>query len=59
MAAAVADFRPTDVGDAKLKKGTAGEPSSIALERTTDVLRDVAGYDAARIDALRSAGVIL
>jgi crotonobetainyl-CoA:carnitine CoA-transferase CaiB-like acyl-CoA transferase len=28
-------------------------------QHTADVLRDVAGYDAARIDALRSSGVIL
>jgi phosphopantothenoylcysteine decarboxylase/phosphopantothenate--cysteine ligase len=37
MAAAVADFRPADPVAHKLKKD-AGEPGSIALERTEDVL---------------------
>ena len=41
MAAAVADFRPRDTRDTKIKKG-AGEPDSIALVRTTDVLAEVA-----------------
>ena len=41
MAAAVADFRPRAVRDTKIKKG-AGEPDSIALVRTTDVLAEVA-----------------
>ncbi|MPQ99140.1 bifunctional phosphopantothenoylcysteine decarboxylase/phosphopantothenate--cysteine ligase CoaBC [Modestobacter sp. I12A-02628] len=41
MAAAVADFRPADVAAAKLKKGSAGEPGSIGLERTTDVLAEI------------------
>jgi phosphopantothenoylcysteine decarboxylase/phosphopantothenate--cysteine ligase len=38
MAAAVADFRPRQAHDRKLKKGSADEPSVIELERTTDIL---------------------
>jgi phosphopantothenoylcysteine decarboxylase/phosphopantothenate--cysteine ligase len=38
MAAAVADFRPATVAGTKLKKGSAGEPSSIELARNPDVL---------------------
>jgi phosphopantothenoylcysteine decarboxylase/phosphopantothenate--cysteine ligase len=38
MAAAVADFRPGVVAGTKLKKGTAGEPSSVELVRNPDVL---------------------
>ncbi|HVD28636.1 MAG TPA: bifunctional phosphopantothenoylcysteine decarboxylase/phosphopantothenate--cysteine ligase CoaBC [Mycobacteriales bacterium] len=41
MAAAVADFRPRDTQDTKIKKG-AGEPDSVALVRTADVLAEVA-----------------
>ncbi|HVC74870.1 MAG TPA: phosphopantothenoylcysteine decarboxylase, partial [Mycobacteriales bacterium] len=41
MAAAVADFRPRDTQDTKIKKG-AGEPDSVALVRTVDVLAEVA-----------------
>ncbi|MBH0774896.1 bifunctional phosphopantothenoylcysteine decarboxylase/phosphopantothenate--cysteine ligase CoaBC [Nocardia sp. NEAU-351] len=37
MAAAVADFRPTNVAAAKIKKG-AGEPDVIALTKTDDIL---------------------
>ncbi|NNH71624.1 bifunctional phosphopantothenoylcysteine decarboxylase/phosphopantothenate--cysteine ligase CoaBC [Nocardia uniformis] len=37
MAAAVADFRPVNVAAAKIKKG-AGEPNSIELAKTTDIL---------------------
>ncbi|AYF74443.1 bifunctional phosphopantothenoylcysteine decarboxylase/phosphopantothenate--cysteine ligase CoaBC [Nocardia yunnanensis] len=37
MAAAVADFRPTNVAAAKIKKG-AGEPDSIVLAKTPDIL---------------------
>jgi len=40
MAAAVADFRPAAVADAKLKKD-ATAPSSIELVRTADVLREL------------------
>jgi phosphopantothenoylcysteine decarboxylase/phosphopantothenate--cysteine ligase len=46
MAAAVADFRPANVATTKIKKG-AGEPSTIALTRTDDVL---AGAVRARSD---------
>ncbi|QLY29052.1 bifunctional phosphopantothenoylcysteine decarboxylase/phosphopantothenate--cysteine ligase CoaBC [Nocardia huaxiensis] len=37
MAAAVADFRPVNVAAAKIKKG-AGEPNSIELSKTPDIL---------------------
>lgn len=40
MAAAVADFRPTDVAATKIKKG-ADEPSTVALTRNADVLAGV------------------
>ncbi|MTE15043.1 bifunctional phosphopantothenoylcysteine decarboxylase/phosphopantothenate--cysteine ligase CoaBC [Nocardia aurantiaca] len=46
MAAAVADFRPVNVAAAKIKKG-AGEPDSIALAKTPDIL---AGLVQARRD---------
>ncbi|MFI6866368.1 bifunctional phosphopantothenoylcysteine decarboxylase/phosphopantothenate--cysteine ligase CoaBC [Nocardia sp. NPDC050406] len=46
MAAAVADFRPVNVAAAKIKKG-AGEPNSIELAKTTDIL---AGLVQARRD---------
>jgi phosphopantothenoylcysteine decarboxylase/phosphopantothenate--cysteine ligase len=42
MAAAVADFRPRDTHDTKIKKGSPGEPDSVQLVRTTDVLAEVA-----------------
>lgn len=38
MAAAVADFRPVDVAEAKIKKGDDGGAPTIVLERTPDVL---------------------
>ncbi len=38
MAAAVADFRPTEVSRVKLKKDSAAEPDTIALERNPDIL---------------------
>src|SRR4051794_19725995 len=38
MAAAVADFRPGTVAGTKLKKGSAGEPTSLELVRNPDVL---------------------
>ena len=40
-AAAVADFRPTDVSGAKLKKGSASEPDQIRLEQNPDILADL------------------
>ncbi|MBV9110438.1 MAG: bifunctional phosphopantothenoylcysteine decarboxylase/phosphopantothenate--cysteine ligase CoaBC, partial [Gemmatimonadetes bacterium] len=42
MAAAVADFRPADPAEEKLKKEAGGVPT-IHLERTADVLRDTRG----------------
>jgi phosphopantothenoylcysteine decarboxylase/phosphopantothenate--cysteine ligase len=47
MSAAVADFRPADPADTKLKKDAADAPEAIALERTPDVL---SGLAAARRD---------
>src|SRR3954463_14308596 len=38
VAAAVADFRPRDTRNTKIKKGASDEPDSVALVRTTDVL---------------------
>ncbi|MGN6190474.1 MAG: bifunctional phosphopantothenoylcysteine decarboxylase/phosphopantothenate--cysteine ligase CoaBC [Conexibacter sp.] len=42
MAAAVADFRPADPADRKLKKDSADAPGAIALEPTPDVLSGLA-----------------
>ena len=47
MAAAVADFRPRDTHDTKIKKG-AGEPDTVALVRTADVLAELAREPRAR-----------
>ena len=41
MAAAVADFRPETVAAAKLKKGSASEPSAVPLVRNPDVLAEL------------------
>jgi phosphopantothenoylcysteine decarboxylase/phosphopantothenate--cysteine ligase len=41
MSAAVADFRPEHEAVAKLKKGTAAEPSTIPLVRNPDVLAEL------------------
>ncbi len=41
MAAAVADFRPTNVSGVKLKKDSAAEPDSISLIRNPDILVDL------------------
>lgn len=41
MCAAVADFRPTRVSPVKIKKGSPGEPTSVELERTPDILREL------------------
>jgi len=49
-AAAVADFRPADVADTKLKKGSDSEPDRIRLERNPDILADLV--------AARSSGLI-
>ncbi|WP_010541692.1 bifunctional phosphopantothenoylcysteine decarboxylase/phosphopantothenate--cysteine ligase CoaBC [Dietzia alimentaria] len=40
-AAAVADFRPADVSDSKLKKDSGSEPAEIRLERNPDILADL------------------
>jgi phosphopantothenoylcysteine decarboxylase/phosphopantothenate--cysteine ligase len=48
MAAAVADFRPRDTRDTKIKKGGSGEPDSVALVRTSDVLAEIARAPRAR-----------
>jgi phosphopantothenoylcysteine decarboxylase/phosphopantothenate--cysteine ligase len=42
MAAAVADFRPADPAERKLKKDSADAPDAIALEPTRDVLSGLA-----------------
>jgi phosphopantothenoylcysteine decarboxylase/phosphopantothenate--cysteine ligase len=42
MAAAVADFRPRDTSQTKIKKGGAGEPTEITLVRNPDVLAELA-----------------
>lgn len=43
MAAAVADFRPVDVAEEKIKKGTTAETLALHLERTPDVLAGLTG----------------
>ena len=43
MAAAVADWRPADVSERKIKKGSAGA-LSLELTRTPDAVADI-GYD--------------
>jgi phosphopantothenoylcysteine decarboxylase/phosphopantothenate--cysteine ligase len=45
MAAAVADFRPTNPQTRKIKKGV-GEPTSLALTRNPDVLAELAALPA-------------
>ncbi len=47
MAAAVADFRPTQVSASKIKK-TGGDPEPVALERTADVLVELARHPRTR-----------
>ena len=46
-AAAVADFRPTDVSDSKLKKDSGSEPAEIRLRRNPDILADLVSARAA------------
>ncbi|MEO7980724.1 MAG: bifunctional phosphopantothenoylcysteine decarboxylase/phosphopantothenate--cysteine ligase CoaBC [Sporichthyaceae bacterium] len=48
MAAAVADFRPRDRRDTKIKKSAGADPEPVALVRTTDVLAEVARSPRAR-----------
>ena len=43
MAAAVADYRPAQRADQKIKKGAAGAGAGIALEATSDILAEVSG----------------
>lgn len=51
-AAAVADFRPSEVAESKLKKGSDGEPAEIRLARNPDILADlVAARDAGSVPA--------
>ncbi|MGH8775556.1 MAG: bifunctional phosphopantothenoylcysteine decarboxylase/phosphopantothenate--cysteine ligase CoaBC [Jiangellaceae bacterium] len=42
MAAAVADFRPMSYADAKIKKTAAGDVPRVELERTDDILAELA-----------------
>lgn len=53
MAAAVADFRPVDIAEGKIKKDAVGEVLALQLERTPDVL---AGLAAARRSGQRIVG---
>lgn len=48
MAAAVADFRPRAASPTKLKKGSANEPHSVALERSPDVLAELSALPSGR-----------
>jgi phosphopantothenoylcysteine decarboxylase/phosphopantothenate--cysteine ligase len=41
MAAAVADFRPSEIASGKIKKNYADDVPELALERTTDVLAEL------------------
>lgn len=50
MAAAVADFRPADVAETKIKKGDDGSSPTIELERTPDVLATAVQERAAGAD---------
>jgi phosphopantothenoylcysteine decarboxylase/phosphopantothenate--cysteine ligase len=56
MAAAVADFRPTEYADAKIKKSEDGSSPVIQLERTPDIL---AGTVRARAEGRPMPGVIV
>ena len=57
MSAAVADFRPTTVATAKIKKGAADEPDSIPLTRNADILAGL--VQARREGGLRPETVIV
>ena len=41
MAAAVADYRPLDVSESKMKKSAAGDPLQLSLEQTPDILASI------------------
>lgn len=53
MAAAVADFRPRSVAEGKIKKESVGESLTLELERTPDVLAELAS---SRRDGQRVVG---
>jgi phosphopantothenoylcysteine decarboxylase/phosphopantothenate--cysteine ligase len=44
MAAAPADFRPTDVSDAKIKKSEDGSAPAITLEQNPDILKEISQH---------------
>lgn len=44
MAAAPADFRPTNVSDAKIKKADDGSAPSITLEQNPDILKEISQH---------------
>ncbi len=44
MAAAPADFRPTDVSDAKIKKADDGSAPAITLEQNPDILKEISQH---------------
>jgi phosphopantothenoylcysteine decarboxylase/phosphopantothenate--cysteine ligase len=49
MAAAVADFRPSQARDTKMKKTDKDRPDAIPIEYTEDVLKEVAGSGEDRV----------
>jgi phosphopantothenoylcysteine decarboxylase/phosphopantothenate--cysteine ligase len=49
MAAAVADFRPAVTAGTKIKKSAAARPTSIPLEYTSDVLKEISGSADGRV----------
>ena len=51
MAAAPADFRPTTVSDAKIKKADDGSAPAIELEQNPDILAEIS-HDRARVGAV-------
>ena len=46
MAAAPADFRPTDVSESKIKKAADGSAPSISLEQNPDILAEISAHRA-------------
>lgn len=44
MAAAPADFRPTDVSDAKIKKADDGSAPAITLQQNPDILKEISQH---------------
>ncbi len=49
MAAAVADFRPSDPARTKMKKSAGGRPTAIPIEYTGDILEEIASSADGRI----------